>query len=166
MNSIEMQKIYFDDIFSHLTFGRNDTDTSMLQPGRYIACLYDDDKWYIGIIMDRCNKNNHVKVKFLRCNGLCLFWYDHDNDYGQSTFGSISTYPLYCCCTTFAQQKHGTITPTGITCKKIPLMQSVTSYKQKKQKYFLLQDHQFAEDLILVFGLKERTKRRQKRTCN
>ena len=30
MNSIEMQKIYFDDILSHVTFGYNVTDTSML----------------------------------------------------------------------------------------------------------------------------------------
>ena len=72
MTSIEMQKIYFDDMFSHVTFGHNNTDTSMLQPGRYIACLYDNDKWYIGIIMDRCNKKNYVKVKFMRCYRLCL----------------------------------------------------------------------------------------------
>ena len=97
MNSIEMQKIYFDDILSHVTFGHNVTDTSMLQPSRYIACLYDDDKWYIEIIMDRCNKNNYVKMKFMRCNRLCLSWYEHDNNYGQSMFGSISTCLLYCC---------------------------------------------------------------------
>ena len=30
MNSIEMQKIYFDDIFSHVTFGHNDIDTSVI----------------------------------------------------------------------------------------------------------------------------------------
>ena len=30
MNSKEIQKIYFDDTFSHVTFGHNDTDTSML----------------------------------------------------------------------------------------------------------------------------------------
>ena len=42
--------------------------------------------------MDRCNKNNDVKVKFMRCNRLCLSWYDHDNKYGQSIFGSILTY--------------------------------------------------------------------------
>ena len=30
MNSIEMQKIYFDDIFSHVTFGHTDTDTSVI----------------------------------------------------------------------------------------------------------------------------------------
>ena len=41
---------------------------------------------------------------------------------------------------------------------------SVAHYKQKK--YFLLQDHQFAEGLILVFGLQERTKRALKRICN
>ena len=39
MNSIEMRRISFDDIFSNVTFGHIDIDTSMLQPGRYIACL-------------------------------------------------------------------------------------------------------------------------------
>ena len=42
MNSIEMQKIYFDDIFSHVTFDHNDNDISMLWPGKCIACLYDN----------------------------------------------------------------------------------------------------------------------------
>ena len=91
MNSIEMQRIYFDDI--HMTFGYNDTT----------ACLYDD-KWYTGIIMDTCNENNDVKVKFMRCNRLCLSWYEHDSNYGKSLFDSISTYLMYCCCTTFAQE--------------------------------------------------------------
>ena len=78
MNSTEMRRISFDEIFSHITFGHIDTDTSMLQPGRYIACLYDD-KWYIGIIMDRCDESNDVKVKFMRRDRLCLSWYEHDN---------------------------------------------------------------------------------------
>ena len=30
MNSFEMQRIYFDDIFSHITFGHNDTDASVI----------------------------------------------------------------------------------------------------------------------------------------
>ena len=29
------------------------------------VCLYDD-KSYIGIMMDRCNGNNDIKVKFMR----------------------------------------------------------------------------------------------------
>ena len=37
----------------------------MLQPGRYIACQCDD-KWYIGIIMDKCDRNND-KVKGRLC---------------------------------------------------------------------------------------------------
>ena len=78
MNSIEKQRISFDDTFSHVIFGHIDTDTSMLQPGRYIACLYDD-KWYIGIIMDRCDEINDVKAKFMRRDRLCVSWYKHDN---------------------------------------------------------------------------------------
>ena len=77
MNSIEMWRTSFDT-FSHITFGHIDTDTSMLQPGRYIACLCDG-KWYIGIIMDRCDESNYVKVKFMRHDRLCLSWYQHHN---------------------------------------------------------------------------------------
>ena len=29
--------------------------------------------------MDRCNENRGVKVKFMRCNRLCLSWYGHEN---------------------------------------------------------------------------------------
>ena len=29
--------------------------------------------------MDTCNENNDAKVKFMRCNRLCLSWYEHDN---------------------------------------------------------------------------------------
>ena len=47
------------------------------------------------------------------------------------------------------QYQHGTIIRAGITCKKIAIR-----YKQKKQKYFSLADHQLAENLILVFGQK------------
>ena len=41
---------------------------------------------------------------------------------------------------------------------RIPLKLSMT--KIKKQKYFLLPDHQFAEDFILVFGFYERTNKK------
>ena len=78
MNSTEMQRISFDDTFSHIIFGHIDSDTSMLQPGRYIACLYDD-KWYIGIIVDRCDESNDAKVKFMRRDRSWLSWYEHDN---------------------------------------------------------------------------------------
>ena len=114
MNSTAIQTIYFDDTFLHITFGHIYTDTFLLQPGRYIASLFDA-KWYTGIIMDRCIENNDAKVKFMRCNRLYLSWYEHDNNLRQSKFSSIATYSLYCSCTTFAQQKHGTIIGTEIT---------------------------------------------------
>ena len=85
MNSIEIQTIYFDDTFLHITFGHIDTDTFLL---RYIACLFDD-KWYTGTIMDRCTENNDGKVKFMRCNRLYLSWYERDNNLRQSMFSSI-----------------------------------------------------------------------------
>ena len=52
-----------------------------------------------------------------------------------------------------------------ITCKKISLLNSAWLWSRarlainKKQKYFSLPDHQLAENLTLVFGLQERTKR-------
>ena len=75
-----MQRIFFDDIFLQVTFGCIETDTSILKAGGCIACLYGD-KWYIGIIMDRCNENNDVKVKLLRHCRLCLSWCEHDNQF-------------------------------------------------------------------------------------
>ena len=68
LNSGAMWRTSFDDIFSYVTFCHNNTGTSMLQPGRYIAYLYEY-KWYIAIIMDRCDENN-VKAKFMRHNRL------------------------------------------------------------------------------------------------
>ena len=64
--------------FSHGTFGHIDFNASKLQPGRYIAYLYDDN-WCTGIIMDRCDENNDVKVKFMRHDRLCFSWFKHDN---------------------------------------------------------------------------------------
>ena len=54
--------------------------TNLLWSGRYIACLYDDN-WYREIIMDTCNENNDVKVKFniIKCIRFCLSWYEYDN---------------------------------------------------------------------------------------
>ena len=54
---------------------------------------------------------------------------------------------------------HGTIIRTGITYKKIPLLNSAWILSRarlainEKQKYFSLPDHQLAENLILVFDL-------------
>ena len=42
MNSVEMWRIYFDDIFWPVTSGHNDTDTSMLQPGS----IYSMPVWW------------------------------------------------------------------------------------------------------------------------
>ena len=41
----------------------------------------------------------------------------------------------------------------------MPLKYNVSHYKQKGQKYFWLPDHELAENLVLVFGLYERTKK-------
>ena len=42
------------------------------QPGKYIACMYDQD-WYIGMIVDRSDENSDVLVKFMRrCKSLSI----------------------------------------------------------------------------------------------
>ena len=63
-----MRRIFFDT-FLHGTFGHIDFNASKLQPGRYIAYLYDDN-WCTGITIDRCDENNDVKVKFMRRDRL------------------------------------------------------------------------------------------------
>ena len=76
-------------------------------------------------------------------------------------------------CTVAAPHLHsrsyGTIIRTGIACKKNFLYKNLLNSAwiwsrarlaiNKKQKYFLLPVHQLAEDLILVFGSKERANR-------
>ena len=46
---------------------------SNFQPSKYIACFYDEE-WYIGFVVDICNKNQDINVKFMQRNKLNLKW--------------------------------------------------------------------------------------------
>ena len=43
------------------------------QPGKNIACYYDKT-WYLGVTLERSDKNQDVKVKFMSRKGLHLQW--------------------------------------------------------------------------------------------
>ena len=43
--------------------------------GKYIACSYDE-KWYIDLILERSHNNQDVRVKFMKQNGLFLYWFE------------------------------------------------------------------------------------------
>ena len=47
--------------------------TNGLQPGQYVACVYDD-QWYIGAITKRSEEHEDVYIKFMRRNHQTLFW--------------------------------------------------------------------------------------------
>ena len=56
------------------------TDSQFFQPGKYIACIYDQ-QWHIGIIMKRSEEENDVYVKFMKRNSNdVLSWPQNTND--------------------------------------------------------------------------------------
>ena len=55
-------------VLPHLQLIEND-----LYPGKYIACIYDQD-WYNGVITERSNENKNVYIKFMKQNNLVLTW--------------------------------------------------------------------------------------------
>ena len=61
-----------------MSFGATSGDISEFQPGKYLACLYND-RWYIGTIVQCSSGNSNVKVKFMKRDQLCLSWYNHNN---------------------------------------------------------------------------------------
>ena len=42
-------------------------DTTNFQPGKYIACFYNDE-WYLGLVLKIYDKNQDVNVKFMYRN--------------------------------------------------------------------------------------------------
>ena len=77
-SSNEMRQVLSDKIFSNVSFGATSGDVSEFQPGKYVACLYNDI-WYIGTIVQCSSGNSNVKVKFMKRDQLCLSWYNHNN---------------------------------------------------------------------------------------
>ena len=64
-SSIEMRWVSSDKIFSNVSFGATSGNISEFQPGKYVACIYDDS-WYIGTIVKCSSEGNDVKVKFMK----------------------------------------------------------------------------------------------------
>ena len=62
-----MRRVSSDEIFSNVsatsgaTFCAISGDISEFQPGKYVACLYND-RWYVGTIVKCSIENNNVKV--------------------------------------------------------------------------------------------------------
>ena len=46
-----------------------------LQPGQFIACIYDG-QWWLGNILEVCTENNDAKVSFMHPHGpaTSFFW--------------------------------------------------------------------------------------------
>ena len=71
---LEMRRLSADEIHSSVSLGDYEQDSVsdtpsvpisyVYQPGKYIACMYDQ-QWYIGTIDERSDENNDVHVKFM-----------------------------------------------------------------------------------------------------
>ena len=48
-----------------MSFGATSGNISEFQPGKYVACIYDD-RWYIGTIVKCSSEGNDVKFKFVK----------------------------------------------------------------------------------------------------
>ncbi len=68
-----MRRISFDIDFSTVHFQQSNTSVRVstlvekdsLQPGRYVACNYDN-KWYVGNIVERNETEQDLLVNFMR----------------------------------------------------------------------------------------------------
>ena len=76
-----MKRVSNDTIYDAHQFNDSSIKKKSIsyQPGKYIACYYDEI-WYIGLILESCDENQDVKVKFMHCKGLNLHWVNV-NDY-------------------------------------------------------------------------------------
>ena len=93
-NKIRMKRISQDRIFTDVSTGqqvdseRSETaeyleseqsqadqlqNSTFFQPGKYIACIYDDD-WFIGSIVERSDEHGDVYVKFMKRVNNILTW--------------------------------------------------------------------------------------------
>ena len=72
-----MRRISPGEIFSNVSFGATSGNISEFQPGKYVACLFND-RWYIGTIVACSSENNDLKVKFMKRDRLCLSRYNHN----------------------------------------------------------------------------------------
>ena len=74
-----MRRTSDDDCFTIVFLGEQYIDTPQLpdlnvfQPGKYIACMYDE-RWYIGNIVERSDEHNDLPCIFMRRIGTTLSW--------------------------------------------------------------------------------------------
>ena len=80
-NKMEMRRVSGDDMYTSVYIGSDieqstsqqshdepatlPVDVNLYQPGRYIACVYDN-RWYIGNIMQRNDEKQDVYVNFMK----------------------------------------------------------------------------------------------------
>ena len=81
-NIVEMRRLSFDVEGRKVLIGCGDTlqskslhtNLTLFQPGKYVACLYNQ-QWHIGVIHERCEEENDVYVKFMKkSSGEVLSW--------------------------------------------------------------------------------------------
>ena len=73
---LQMRRLSSDVIYSSVLLGDSPAElasTEVYQPGKYVACIYDND-WFIGNIVERSDINADVLVKFMKRNGKILTW--------------------------------------------------------------------------------------------
>ena len=73
-NSIEMRRLSADGIGTTIVLtDRIVEDLTKYQPGKYTACLYDNN-WYIGNIIERNDEEQDVLINFMKRKELTLSW--------------------------------------------------------------------------------------------
>ena len=69
-SKLEMRRLSTDDGCTIVTMGdtaveATSTNYDKYQPGKYVACMYDQD-WYIGYIEERSDEHRDVFIKFMK----------------------------------------------------------------------------------------------------
>lgn len=73
-NSIEMRRLSADDNGTTIVLTDHVVeDLAKYQPGKYTACLYDNN-WYIGNIVERNEEEQDVLINFMKRTGSSLSW--------------------------------------------------------------------------------------------
>ena len=58
-----------------------DQDLDKYQPGKYTACLYDNN-WYVGNIVERNHEEQDILVNFMKRTGSSLSWPSSEDNVG------------------------------------------------------------------------------------
>jgi len=78
-NRIEMRRLSTDTVYTTILLTDHvTTDMDMYQPGRYAACMYDNN-WYVGNIVERNDEQHDVLMSFMKRTGSSLSWPHHED---------------------------------------------------------------------------------------